>query len=176
MSKPNKNIKNMEEIKMKKFIKGLCMVLAVVVCLMGVQPVSAKVKYTKTEQKLAGEIAYYQLCYIDIPDSFKIQKITKINYTVNDRYAKTLEKWGLKKSRETLKWKVDYTERNESGETVNGVIYFSSKFVPYYGDINEIPNKYNDNTDYSKREPSKKFVKNVKKLAKQTYDQCEEWW
>lgn len=161
---------------MKKFVKGLCMVLAVIACLTGVQPVSAKVKYTKTEQKLAGEIAYYQLCYIDIPDSFKIQKITKINYTVNDSYAKTLEKWGLKKSRETLRWKVDYTERNESGETVNGVIYFSSKFVPYYGDINEIPNKYNDNTDYSKSEPSKKFVKNVKKLAKQTYDQCEEWW
>ena len=176
MRKPNKNIKNMEEIKMKKFIKGLCMLLAVVACLTMVQPVSAKVKYTKTEQKLAGEIAYYQLCYIDIPDSFKIQKITKINYTVNDSYAKTLEKWGLKKSRETLRWKVDYTERNESGETVNGVIYFSSKFVPYYGDINEIPNKYNDNTDYSKSEPSKKFVKNVKKLAKQTYDQCEEWW
>lgn len=176
MRKPNKNIKNMEENKMKKFVKGLCMVLAVIACLTGVQPVSAKVKCTKTEQKLAGEIAYYQLCYIDIPDSFKIQKITKINYTVNDSYAKTLEKWGLKKSRETLQWKVDYTERNESGETVNGVIYFSSKFVPYYGDINEIPNKYNDNTDYSKSEPSKKFVKNVKKLAKQTYDQCEEWW
>lgn len=161
---------------MKKLFKGLSMLLAVVACLTMVQPVSAKVKYTKTEQKLAGEIAYYQLCYIDIPDSFKIQKITKINYTVNDSYAKTLEKWGLKKSRETLQWKVDYTERNESGETVNGVIYFSSKFVPYYGDINEIPNKYNDNTDYSKSEPSKKFVKNVKKLAKQTYDQCEEWW
>lgn len=161
---------------MKKLFKGLSMLLAVVACLTMVQPVSAKVKYTKTEQKLAGEIAYYQLCYIDIPDSFKIQKITKINYTVNDSYAKTLEKWGLKKSRETLRWKVDYTERNESGETVNGVIYFSSKFVPYYGDINEIPNKYNDNTDYSKSEPSKKFVKNVKKLAKQTYDQCEEWW
>lgn len=161
---------------MKKLFKGLSMLLAVVACLTMVQPVSAKVKYTKTEQKLAGEITYYQLCYIDIPDSFKIQKITKINYTVNDSYAKTLEKWGLKKSRETLRWKVDYTERNESGETVNGVIYFSSKFVPYYGDINEIPNKYNDNTDYSKSEPSKKFVKNVKKLAKQTYDQCEEWW
>lgn len=176
MRKPNKNIKNMEENKMKKFVKGLCMVLAVVVCLMGVQPVSAKVKYTKTEQKLAGEIAFYQLCYIDIPDSFKIKKITKINYTANEEYTKTLQSWNLYKTRKTLSWKVDYTERNESGETVNGTIYFSSKFVPYYGDINELPKKYDDNTDYTKSEPSKKFVKNVKKLAKETYDQCEEWW
>ena len=161
---------------MKKLFKGLSMLLAVVVCLTMVQPVGAKVKYTKTEQKLASEIAYYQLCYIDVPDSFKIQKITKINYTANEEYTKTLEKWGLYKSRNTLSWKIDYTECDESGKTVNGVLYFSNKFVSYYGDPDEIQEKYDDNTDYTKSETSKKFVKHVKKLAKETYDQSEEWW
>ena len=38
---------------MKKITKGLCLLLAVVVCLSGVQSVSAKTKYTKAEKKLA---------------------------------------------------------------------------------------------------------------------------
>lgn len=161
---------------MKKITKGLCLLLAVVVCLTVVQPVSAKVQYTKTERNLATIIAYYQATYLEVPESFEIKKISKINYTANEDYAKKLQSWGLYKSRKTLSWKIDYTERNESGETVNSTVYFSSKFVSYYGDINEIPKKYDDNTDYAKSEPSKKFVKHVKKLTKQTYDRCEEWW
>ena len=42
---------------MKKITKGLCLLLAVIVCLSVVQPVSAKTKYTKTEKNLAYTLA-----------------------------------------------------------------------------------------------------------------------
>lgn len=159
---------------MKKIIKGLCLLLAVVVCLSVVQPVSAKRKYTKTETNIATTIAYYQATYLDIPDSFNIQKISKINYTANENYTKKLKSWGIYKSRKTLSWKIDYTERNESGETVSNVLYISSKGYPYYGDTTEIDKKYIDNTDYAKSSVSKKFTKHVKKLAAQTYNEYKE--
>nr|DAF75125.1 MAG TPA: hypothetical protein [Caudoviricetes sp.] len=161
---------------MKKITKGLCLLLAVVVCLTVVQPVSAKAKYTKTERNLATIIAYYQATYLEVPESFEIKKISKINYTANEDYVKKLQSWGLYKSRKTLSWKIDYTESNESGETVSNSLYISSKGYPYYGNTAEIEKKYDDNTDYTKSNVSKKFVKHVKKLTKQTYDRCEEWW
>lgn len=159
---------------MKKITKGLCLLLAVVVCLSVAQPVSAKVKYTKTERDLATTIAYYQATYLDVPDSFKIKKISKIDYTANEEYTKKLESWGLYKSRKTLRWKIDYTERDESGETVSNSLYISAKGYAYYGDTAEVNKKYVDNTDYTKSAVSKKFAKHVKKLATETYNRYKE--
>lgn len=46
---------------MKKNTKGLCLLLAVAVCLSGVHQISAKTKYTKTEIDLAYTLACYLL-------------------------------------------------------------------------------------------------------------------
>ena len=159
---------------MKKITKGLCLLLAIVICLSGVQPISAKTKYTKTERDLATTIAYFQATYLDVPDSFKIKKISKINYTANEEYAKKLQSWGLYKSRKTLSWKIDYTECSESGETISNYLYISANAYPYYGDTAEVNKKYVDNTDYAKSTVSKKFAKNVKKLATQIYNRYKE--
>ena len=68
---------------MKKITKGLCLLLAVVVCLSVVKPVNAKTKYTKTEKNLAFALAVFQDNELLDPDSFKIKKISKVKYILN---------------------------------------------------------------------------------------------
>ena len=68
---------------MKKITKGLCLLLAVIMCLIVVQPVNAKTKYTKAEKNLAYTLAVFQDNELWDPDSFKIRKMSSVKYTLN---------------------------------------------------------------------------------------------
>ena len=156
---------------MKKITKGLCLLLAVVVCLTVIQPVNAKTKYTKTEKNLAFALACYQDNDLLYPESFKIQKIHKVKYTVNKDYYESLEGWGILDDCKTLTWKVDFTAYNVFGVPVHDTLYVSSTWVPFDDDDIDLEDEYVDKTNYTKSSTSKSFVKKVKKLTAKYYNE-----
>ena len=114
---------------MKKITKGLCLLLAVVMCLIVIQPVSAKTKYTKTEKNLAYTLAAFQDNELLDPDSFKIRKISSVKYTLNKDNYEGYEAWGILDDYKVITWKVDYTAANAFGGIVRDTVYVTSTWA-----------------------------------------------
>ena len=153
---------------MKKITKGLCLLLAVIVCLSVVQPVSAKTKYTKTEKNLAYTLAVFQDNELWDPDSFKIRKISSVKYTLNKDNYEGYEAWGILDDYKTITWKVDYTAANAFGGIVRDTVYVTSTWA-YCSEEDIDFEEYTDKTNYSKNSKSKSFVKKIKKLTSKYY-------
>lgn len=153
---------------MKKISKGLCLLLAIVVCLSGFQTVSAKTKYTKTEKNLAYTLAVFQDSELWDPDSFKIKKISRVKYSLNKDNYEGYEAWGILDDYKTITWKVDYTASNAFGGIVRDTVYVTSTWA-YCSDDDIDFEEYTDKTNYAKSRKSKSFVKIVKKLTSKYY-------
>lgn len=153
---------------MKKITKGLCLLLAVVVCLSVVQPVSAKTKYTKAEKNLAYTLAVFQDSELFDPDSFKIRKISKIKYALNKDNYEGYEAWGILDDYKTITWKVDYTASNAFGATVQDTMYVTSTWT-YCSEDDMDFEEYTDKTNYANSSKSKSFVKKIKELVSKYY-------
>lgn len=153
---------------MKKITKGLCLLLAVVMCLTVVQPVNAKTKYTKTEKNLAFALAVFQDNELLDPDSFKIKKIRKIKYVLNKDNFEVYAACGILDSYRTITWKVDYTASNAYGGIVKESVYVTSTWN-YCSEEDIDFEDYTDKTNYSKSSKSKSFVKKIKKLVSKYY-------
>lgn len=155
---------------MKKITKGLCLLLAIVVCLSGVQPVSAKTKYTKTEKNLAYTLAVLQDSELLDPDSFKIRKINSVKYALNKDNYEGYEAWGILDDYKTITWKVDYTASNAFGGIVIDTVYVTSTWA-YCSEDDIDFEEYTDKTNYAKSSKSKSFVKKIKKLTSKYYNE-----
>lgn len=153
---------------MKKFTKGLCLLLAMVVCLTMVQPVDAATKYSKSEKKLAWALACYQDDQLLCPDSFKIKSISKVNYTLDKDCYEMYEAWDMLDYAKTISWKVTYTAENGFGATVKESMYVSSA-GQYFEEDDLDFEEYHDKTNYAKSSKSKSFVKKIKKLTSKYY-------
>lgn len=153
---------------MKKITKVLCLLLAVVMCLIVVQPVSAKTKYTKAEKNLAYTLAVFQDNELLDPDSFKIRKISSVKYTLNKDNYEGYEAWGILDDYKTITWKVDYTAANAFGGIVRDTVYVTSTWA-YCSEDDMDFEEYTDKTNYANSSKSKSFVKKVKKLTSKYY-------
>ena len=153
---------------MKKITKVLCLLLAVIVCLSVIQPVSAKTKYTKTEKNLAFALACYQDNELMDPDSFKIRKISRVKYALNKDNYEGYEAWGILDDYKTIAWKVDYTASNAFGGIVRDTVYVTPTWA-YCSDDDIDFEEYTDKTNYAKSSKSKSFVKKIKKLTSKYY-------
>ena len=153
---------------MKKITKGLCLLLAVVMCLIVVQPVSAKTKYTKTEKNLAYTLAAFQDNELWDPDSFKIRKISSVKYTLNKDNYEGYKAFGILDDYKTITWKVDYTAANAFGGIVRDTVYVTSTWA-YCSEYDIDFEEYTDKTNYDKSSKNKTFVKIVKKLTSKYY-------
>lgn len=153
---------------MKKITKGLCLLLAVVMCLIVVQPVSAKTKYTKTEKNLSYTLAVFQDNELLDPDSFKIRKISSVKYTLNKDNYEGYEACGILDDYKTITWKVDYTAANAFGGIVRDTVYVTSTWT-YCSEDDMDFEEYTDKTNYAKNVKSKSFVKKIKKLTSKYY-------
>lgn len=153
---------------MKKISKGLCLLLAVVMCLTVVQPVNAKTKYTKAEKNLAYTLAVFQDNELLDPDSFKIRKISRVKYILNKDNFEVYAACGILDSYKTIAWKVDYTASNAYGGIVKESVYITSTWN-YCCEENMDFEEYTDKTNYAKSGKSKSFVKKIKKLTSKYY-------
>ena len=153
---------------MKKITKGLCLLLAIVICLSGVQSISAKTKYTKAEKNLAYTLAVFQDSELLDPDSFKIRKISSVKYTLNKDNYEGYEAWGILDDYKTITWKVDYTASNAFGATVQDTMYVTSTWT-YCSEDDMDFEEYTDKTNYANSSKSKSFVKKIKKLTSKYY-------
>lgn len=153
---------------MKKITKGLCLLLAVIVCLSVVQPVNAKTKYTKAEKNLAYALAVFQDNELLDPDSFKIRKISSVKYTLNKDNYEGYEAWGILDDYKVITWKVDYTADNAFGGIVRDTVYVTSTWN-YCGEDDIDFEEYTDKTNYANSSKSKSFVKKIKKLTSKYY-------
>ena len=153
---------------MKKITKGLCLLLAVIVYLSGVQPVNAKTKYTKTEKNLAYTLAVFQDSELLDPDSFKIKKISRVKYVLNKDNFEVYEACDILDSYKTITWKVDYTASNAYGGNVRDTMYVTSTWN-YCSEEDFDFEEYTDETNYAKSSMSKSFVKKIKKLTSKYY-------
>lgn len=153
---------------MKKITKGLCLLLSVIVCLSVVQQVSAKTKYTKAEKNLAYTLAVFQDSELWDPDSFKINKISKVKYTLNKDNFEVYDACGILDSYKTITWKVDYTASNAYGGNVMESVYVTSTWN-YCSEEDFDLEEYTDKTNHSKSSKSKSFVKKIKKLTSKYY-------
>lgn len=153
---------------MKKITKGLCLLLAVVMCLTVVQPINAKTKYTKAEKNLAYTLAVFQDSELWDPDSFKIKKISKIKYVLNKNNFEVYAACGILDSYRTITWKVDYTASNAYGGIVKGSVYITSTWN-YCSEEDFDFEDYTDKTSYAKSNKSKSFVKKIQKLTSKYY-------
>lgn len=153
---------------MKKITKGLCLLLATIMCLTVVQPVNAKTKYTKSEKNLAYTLAVFQDSELWDPDSFKIKKISKVKYVLNKDNFEVYEACGILDSYKTITWKVDYTASNAYGGNVRESVYVTSTWN-YCSEEDFDPEDYTDKTNYAKSSMSKSFVKKIKKLVSKYY-------
>ena len=154
---------------MKKITKGLCLLLVVAICLTVVQPVSAKTKCTKTEKNLAFALACYQDNELWDPDSFKIRKISRVKYSLNQDNYEGYEAWGILDDYKTIAWKVDYTASNALGGIVRDTVYITSTWA-YCSEDDIDFEEYTDKTNYAKNVKSKSFVKKIKKLTSKYYN------
>ena len=153
---------------MKKITKGLCLLLAIVICLSGVQPISAKTKYTKDEKNLAYTLAVFQYNELWDPDSFKIRKISKVKYVLNKNNFEVYAACGILDSYKTIAWKVDYTASNAYGGNVMESVYVTSTWNYCSAEDFDFE-EYTDKTNHSKSSKSKSFVKKIKKLTSKYY-------
>ena len=153
---------------MKRITKGLCLLLAVVVCLSVVQPVSAKTKYTKPEKNLAYTLAIFADSELLDPDSFTIRKISRVKYTLNKDNYEGYEAWGILDDYKMITWKVDYTAANALGGIVRDTVYVTSTWA-YCSEDDIDFEEYTDKTNYSKSSKNKSFVKKIKKLTSKYY-------
>lgn len=153
---------------MKKITKGLCLLLAVIICLSGVQTVNAKTKYTKAEKNLAYALAVFQYSELWYPDSFKIKKISKIKYVLNKDNFEVYAACGILDSYKTITWKVDYTASNAYGGNVMESVYVTSTWN-YCSEEDFDFEEYTDKTNNSKSSKSKSFVKKIQKLTSKYY-------
>ncbi len=153
---------------MKKITKGLCLLLATIMCLTLVQPVSAKTKYTKAEKNLAYALAVFQDSELWDPDSFKIRKISSVKYTLNKGNYEVYAVCGILDSYKTIAWKVDYTASNSYGGNVMESVYVTSTWN-YCSEEDFDFEDYADKTNYAKSSKSKSFVKKIKKLTSKYY-------
>lgn len=153
---------------MKKISKGLCLLLAVVMCLTVVQPVNAKTKYTKAEKNLAYTLAVFQDNELLDPDSFKIRKISRVKYILNKDNFEVYAACGILDSYKTIAWKVDYTASNAYGGIVKESVYVTSTWN-YCSEEDMDFEEYTDKTNYAKSGKSKSFVKKIKKLTSKYY-------
>lgn len=153
---------------MKKNTKELCLLLAVVMCLTVVQPVSAKTKYTKAEKNLAYTLAVFQDSELLDPNSFKIKKISKVRYVLNKDNFEVYTACGILDSYKTIAWKVDYTASNAYGGNVRESVYVTSTWN-YCSEEDFDFEEYTDKTNHSKSSKSKSFVKKIKKLVSKYY-------
>lgn len=153
---------------MKKITKGLCLLLAVVMCLTIVQPVNAKTKYTKAEKNLAYTLAVFQDSELWDSDSFKIKKISKIKYVLNKDNYEVYAVCGILDSYRTITWKVDYTASNAYGGIVKESVYVTSTWT-YCSEDDFDFEDYTDKTNYAKSGKSKSFVKKIQKLTSKYY-------
>ena len=152
---------------MKKITKGLCLLLAVAMCLIVVQPVSAKTKYTKTEKNLAYTLAAFQDNELLDPDSFKIRKISSVKYTLNKDNYEGYEAWGILDDYKTITWKVDYTAANAFGGIVRDTVYVTSTWA-YCGEDDIDFEEYTDKTNYSKTARVNHLLRESKNLRQNT--------
>ena len=143
----------------RKYFICLLLVLTLVMGSTQTINVSAKVKYTKTEKKLAYTLAEFQDNELIDPDSFKIKHIYKTNYVLKKSQYDFYKAIGLYKQVKTLTWKVEYTAKNCLGGTVKDEVYLSSTWNYFDMDTDDLEEQYNDKTDYTKYRKSKKFVK-----------------
>lgn len=153
-----------------KHKKIFALLVTIVLCLITVQPVSAKTKYTKTEKKLAYALACFQDNELVDPDSFKIRHIYKIKYTLKKDCYESYEAWGLLDSYKTVSWEVEYSTKNYLGGTVTDTVYITSTYNYFTEDEMDFE-EYNDKTNYANRKKSKSFVSRIKKLTKKYYDE-----
>lgn len=153
---------------MKKITKGLCLLLATIMCLTVVQPVNAKTKYTKSEKNLAYTLAVFQDSELWDPDSFKIKKISKVKYVLNKDNFEVYEACGILDDYKTITWKVDYTASNAFGATVQDTMYVTSTWT-YCSEDDMDFEEYTDKTNYANSSKSKSFVKKIKKLTSKYY-------
>lgn len=153
---------------MKKITKGLCLLLATIMCLTVVQPVNAKTKYTKAEKNLAYTLAVFQDSELLDPDSFKIRKISRVKYVLNKDNFEVYAACGILDSYKTITWKVDYTASNAYGGIVKESVYVTSTWN-YCSEENMDFEEYTDKTNYAKSGKSKSFVKKIKKLTSKYY-------
>ena len=149
---------------MKKITKGLCLLLAIVICLSGVQSISAKTKYTKAEKNLAYTLAVFQDSELLDQDSFKIRKISSVKYALNKDNYEGYEAWGILDDYKTITWKVDYTASNAFGATVQDTMYVTSTWT-YCSEDDMDFEEYTDKTNYANSSKSKSFVKKIKLLT-----------
>ena len=153
---------------MKKITKGLCLLLAVVMCLTVVQPVNAKTKYAKAEKNLAYTLAVFQDSELLDPDSFKIRKISRVKYILNKDNFEVYAACGILDNYKTITWKVDYTASNAYGGIVKESVYITSTWN-YCSEEDFDFEEYTDKTNYSKSRKSKSFVKKIQKLTSKYY-------
>lgn len=153
---------------MKKITKGLCLLLAVVMCLTVVQPVNAKTKYAKAEKNLAYTLAVFQDSELLDPDSFKIRKISRVKYILNKDNFEVYAACGILDNYKTITWKVDYTASNAYGGIVKESVYITSTWN-YCSEEDFDCEEYTDKTNYSKSRKSKSFVKKIQKLTSKYY-------
>lgn len=153
---------------MKKISKGLCLAVAMFVCLTVVRPVDAATKYSKSEKNLALALACYQDDRLLCPDSFKIKSINKINYVLDKDYYDIYEVLDLLGCVKTISWEVTYTAENGFGATVKETMYVSST-GNYFEEDDLDFDEYHDKTNYAKSRKSKAFVKKIKKLTSKYY-------
>lgn len=153
---------------MKKITKGLCLLLAVVMCLTVVQPVNAKTKYAKADKNLAYTLAVFQDSELLNPDSFKIKKISKVKYVLNKDNFEVYAACGILNDYRTITWKVDYTASNAYGGNVMESVYVTSTWN-YCSEYDIDFEDYTDKTSYAKSDKSKSFVKKIQKLTSKYY-------
>ena len=147
----------------------MVIILVLSICFTSI-PVNAKkkVKYTKTEKKLAETLAHFQSEEMIDPDSFKLKAIYKVNYKMIGDAAETYKLLGIYKNCKTILYKIKYIGKNVFSGTVTDYLYISSTYHYYDSDsIDE--DEYDNYTNYAKYNVKKKFFNNVKKLTKKYY-------
>lgn len=154
--------------KFKKVTMVIILVLSI--CFTSISAnAKKKVKYTKTEKKLAEAIANYQFNNLIDPDSFKLKAIYKVNYKLKDDYADMYKELGEYEQIKTVSYFIMYTGANAFGDTVTNYFYISSTYHCF--DNNEVVEfMYKKCANYNPYKVKKKFFNNVKKLEKKYYN------
>lgn len=147
--------------------KLLWIMMAIITCIYMVPTVNAATKYSKTEKKLSETLAAFQDERLVDPDSFKIKRISKIQYTLNEDSYWFYEYSGTIDDVKNIKWKIDYSASNYYGGTVRETVYVSSTYL-CLSENDIFLDDYTDDT--GKYKVSKSFTKNVKTLTKKYYN------
>lgn len=140
--------------------------LIMVLCLTCIQPVDAATKYTSTEKKLAKTLATFQNEDLSYPESFKIQKIYKVNYKLKYNWHDAYDAYGILDDAKKIIYEVEFTAQNGYGGTVRDYVYITSTYC--YIDSSSIDLEcYKETTQWAKK--GRTFTKHVKALTKKYY-------